>query len=190
MRSNLNFAFLFLLFLGVPYSGAVAASSFKMNEVTASYRDGDFEVVRSTLESALKKDLVKGIDARPLTREERVFAYKHLGVIYAANPQDEGRAKNMFIKALEISPRLEIMDLYPSDRIHALFAKARSDLNKEQEYQRGYDALGNPKTAEKGPIPMPMPNSSKANSDDSKNGGNKRSHAWMGWTAAGGAYEY
>src|SRR3990172_3693566 len=92
-RSAFLLAFLWLPLL-------CSAVPLDMAGIKAVYREGDLDAVRENLEHFLRKN---GDSA---TREERIFAYKYLGVVYAAQATARARAETYFSRALDLSPDL------------------------------------------------------------------------------------
>lgn len=84
--------------------------------------DGEFESAIRQLEHASGNGLLK-------THADSVFAYKHLGVMYAAQYETMERGKNYMYRLLSIEPSVKILDMYASEMIYMIFR------NVQTEYQ-------------------------------------------------------
>ena len=116
-----------------------------MPALRSAYQESDFENVSTTLESYLKRN------APEATREERIFAYKYLGVIHAhmgflhaGNHASKTRAESYFNQLVEIAPNIELVDMYAPANIQELFDRVKQEYRAKQEYRRRYDEFGNP----------------------------------------------
>jgi hypothetical protein len=109
-----------------------------MAVVRKSYTEGEFEPVRQTLETFLKKY------ERTATRDEKVFSHIYLGVIYAADSSSGVRAEHHFNALLDLAPNIELVDMFIPPKIQHMFDRVKGDFMRAQEYGRKYDALGNP----------------------------------------------
>jgi hypothetical protein len=131
--------------------------------IRQAYIESDFDKIKALLETRTADK------ARPLSREEKVFAYKYLGVLYAAEIA-QVRAENYFNRLLELSPHIELVDMYASPTIQEMFQKVKADHKSRAEYAKNYDALGNP-----------LP---KSKSDRETASGEKKGlKPWVYWTA-------
>jgi hypothetical protein len=124
-------------------------------EVRRLYQDGDFERAIPIVERALKAGLVR-------THRDSVFAFKHLGVMYAASETTRERGKYYMLQLLHIEPTARIMDMYASDMIYMIFrnmqeefALAQAKLDRAGAHVSGNQAAARteprparPKTAE------------------------------------------
>src|SRR5690606_18686491 len=82
---------------------------------------------------------------------ERIFAYKYLGVIYAAEADGYPLAETYFYQMLKLAPNAHLSDLYVSSAIENVFTKTQIRFQKENRNNLEYDEFGNPrKPAEKG----------------------------------------
>lgn len=111
----------------------------KLDKVVLSkaYRESDWDEVCKTLESYLR---VK--DESRIEAEERIFAFKHLGVIYASDSMTQTRAENYFIRLLDLSPNIEIVDMYVSKKISDFFREVKQDYKIQKTYSSKYDEFG------------------------------------------------
>src|SRR5690606_2642885 len=144
MKKSCFYSFLavFFLFAGSFHSFADELPYAKIKDL---YKEGEFEKIRGTLEGFLKKS---GKDSEP---KERIFAYKYLGVIYAAEPEGYPLAETYFYQMLKLAPNAHLSDLYVSSAIENVFTKTQVRFQKENRNNLEYDEFGNRrKPAEKG----------------------------------------
>jgi len=151
------------LFLFVSNFSVYAATSFgirpdgKLNqpEISRAYKESDWDQVQSVLETYLKRKTDSQI-----SDEEKVFAYKNLGVIYAADSVTHTRAESYFNRLLDIAPTAEIIDMYPSKKILAFFREVRNDHETQLSYNPKNDLNNRKKPSnEAGPASItPMGN--------------------------------
>jgi hypothetical protein len=92
------------------------------NAIHALYMDGEFELAIKQLENASSKGLLK-------SHADSVFAYKHLGVMYAAQYETMEKGKGYMYRLLSIEPTVKILDMYASEMIYMIFR------NVQAEYQ-------------------------------------------------------
>lgn len=147
-----------------PISGASASSSAKTSakvqatagtrapgllrvdsaKVHALYLEGEFEEAIPILEANLKQ-------TRQYRREDSVFMFKHLGVMYAARNETRERGKYYLHRLLTVEPTAKIMDMYASDMIYTIFqniqeefASTRKFLGLQHQTRAGIDSLSAP----------------------------------------------
>lgn len=133
--------------------------SLDMATLQANYKSGELEQVKEVLETYLKDH------GTNITRDERIFAHKYLGVIHAADPAGRMRAESYFHQLLDLSPHIELADMFVSKSIQGIFDEVKQDYKRNQEYGRHFDALGHPiqpkrsdsTNAEKLPKSQPSP---------------------------------
>jgi hypothetical protein len=150
--------------------------------LSKAYRESDWDELCKTLESYLR---VK--DENRIDLEERIFAYKHLGVIYASDSLTQTRAESYFIRLLDLSPNIEIVDMYISKKISDFFREVKQDYKIQKTYSSKYDEFGREvkgTTGSKGAsddslmgpnLPRPAPKQSET---QIKRGG----QSWIWWT--------
>lgn len=123
--------------------------------VHALYLDGDFDQAIHLLETALK-------GRRPMSHGDSVFAFKHLGVMYAATPATREKGRYYMLQLISIEPTARILDMYASDMIYLIFR----NVQEEYENKRGkvtvaapaIDTVAAPTAApRKDTLPPPMP---------------------------------
>jgi len=177
-----------------------------------AYMESDWDLVTTTLESYLR---LHG-DSR-VSPEERIFAYKYLGVIYAADSLYHSKSESYFTRLLKLSPKVEIFDLFPSKKVDDFFHDVKREYEDQLKYTEHFDSFGHEtdkKNGQKGsettsaknkssgdsisafasqqrsPKPVPVKNAQREASLKPK------SSAWVWWTvgiaatAAAGAGAY
>jgi hypothetical protein len=107
--------------------------------IKSLYNEGEFEKIRVSLEGFLKRN------ASSAQEKDRIFAYKYLGVIYAAEPQGYPVAEAYFYQLLKLAPNAHLSDLYVSSAVEDLFEKTQERLRKENRDISEYDEFGNPR---------------------------------------------
>ncbi|HKP96003.1 MAG TPA: hypothetical protein VJ385_09630 [Fibrobacteria bacterium] len=135
--------------------------SLDRSRISKAYFEGDFDMVVSALETFRK------LHPDP-SREDKIYTYKYLSVIYAAKPETRGKAESFMYQLLKIMPSIELMDLYISDNIEAIFNSVR--IRFEQQQRIGPDSTGSAASGKGKP-----PAASLRASD--------KSSTWVWWTA-------
>jgi hypothetical protein len=104
-----------------------------------------------TLETFLKKN---GNSAQP---NEKIFAYKYLGVAYATEPKWSPVAESYFYQLFELAPDAHISDLNVSTPIKTLFENTKERFLKESREIREFDEFGNPRSSNPAQSPADNP---------------------------------
>jgi hypothetical protein len=154
--------------------------------ISSAYNESEFEPVRVSVEKYLKQ---RG-DA--VTREEKIFAFKYLGVIYAADSSSRVRAESYFNRLLDLAPNIELIDMYVSPKIMEVFEGVKNERRRDEQYRSNFDAYGNPiKPVNKTPSrdTVQQPANTKAGPTTAKPELRKEEsgHAWIWWTAGAAA---
>lgn len=108
--------------LSAPGAVSVPARPIDTGLVRRNYLDGDFDPAIDHLESAL---LYKS----GFTHDDSVFAFKHLGVMYAAKYETREKGKRYMHKLLEVEPTARILDMYASDMIYMIFKNIQDEFD-------------------------------------------------------------
>lgn len=87
------------------------------------YLEGEFTTVADSLEAWRAKGSVG-------TRSDSVFAYRHLGIVYASSDATKIRAESYFNLLLKLEPDIEILDPYVSAKVDALWDQVRERNSK------------------------------------------------------------
>ncbi len=181
-----------ILFLILIVQSALAAGveglnddgSLQRSKISKAYFEGDFDMVVKALETWRK------MQPNP-TKEDRIYAYKYLSVIYAAKPETRAKAESFMYQLLKLMPSIELMDLYISDNIEAIFNSVR--LRFEHQAKVGLDSgQGNRQSAPAasltaatpGPTVIPSKSASKDKTQTGKEtAAIKGNSHWGLWTA-------
>lgn len=115
-----------------------ASPGFSPQEVKQLYKEGEFEKVRVQLENFLKR-----ADATA-TRDERILAYKYLGVVYASQSDGAPQAEAYFFRLLDLSPHVQLTELYVSSTVDGIFEKTKQRFVKEKQSSTMVDEFGHP----------------------------------------------
>jgi hypothetical protein len=122
-----------------------AAFGFKLDgsldkeAISHAYFEGEFNRVLPPLE------MYRQNFPTTATREDSVFAFKYLSVIYAANPSTRAKAESYMVQLVMLMPTIELIDLYISDNIQAIFKDIKQHYLQQQKYVREHDLVGNVK---------------------------------------------
>lgn len=150
------------LLMGMASSSYAAESALDTAGIRALYMDGEFEEAIRKLETARKNRGLK-------SHADSVFAYKHLGVMYAARYETMEEGKRYMVQLLSIEPAVRIMDMHASDMIYMIFR------NVQAEHEIRLARPGNRDTLSRAqPAPQERPHTAQPR---------KRS-SWPYWTAA------
>ncbi len=112
-----------------PIPGINPDGSLDKQVVSKAYFEGDFPPVQKALETFLKK-------SKSMSRDDSIYTYKYLSVIYASEPASRARAESFMFQLIRMMPTIDLIDLYISDNIEAIFAKVKNDydrFNKSQD---------------------------------------------------------
>jgi len=122
------------------WSPALPDPTIPFNAIRSLYVEGEFEKIRVQLESYLKQS------GKSAGAKEKIFAYKYLGVIYAAGPEGYPVAETYFYQLLGLAPNAHLSNLYVSSAVENLFAKTRERFQRETRENSRFDDFGNPLT--------------------------------------------
>lgn len=84
------------------------------------YQDGEFEKV-------LRELAAYGKGACTCSRDDSVFAEKHLAVVLAANPVTRELGRYHMHRLLELAPRADLLDMYIGEEVDGVFEKVRKE---------------------------------------------------------------
>lgn len=91
--------------------------------ISKAYFEGEFWTVINALEAFRKTGYNKN-------REDSVYAFKYLSVVYAADPTTRAKAESYMYQLIRMMPTIDLLDLYISDNIQSIFVKVKSDWEK------------------------------------------------------------
>ncbi len=101
--------------------------SLDKTTLSKAYFEGEFWSVITALEEYRKNGLATA------TRDDSVYTYKYLSVVYAADPSTRQKAESFMYLLLRMMPTIDLLDLYISDNIESIFQKVRSDFARMQK---------------------------------------------------------
>ena len=154
--------------IGLLASGAFAAFGFKLDgtldkdAISHAYFEGEFSRILAPL------DMYRQSFPASATKEDSIFVYKYLSVIYAADPSTRKKGESCMVQLIKMKPTIELIDLYISDSIEAIFKNVKQRYQQQQKYTREHDLLGNEKK-DTASVPTSKAHSSK----------------WIWWTLGG-----
>jgi len=173
IRNQSLFLAIFLLLSPLRASAAFGFQldgSLDKNAISKSYFEGDFHRILPPLEAWRNS-------RSPKTREDSIFVYKYLSVIYAADSTTRPRAESYMVQLLKLMPTIELVDMYISDNIEAIFKDVKGKFLDQQQYIRNHDELGRTR----------QDSATVIAKNDSKTGklGPAKSNQWIWWTVGG-----
>jgi hypothetical protein len=116
----------FVLSLVFASGVAQAAFGFKLDgsldkdAISHAYFEGDFRRILPPLE-AFRASLAKK------TKDDSIFVFKYLSVIYAADSSTRPKAESYMVQLVKMKPTIELIDLYISDNIEAIFTGVKEN---------------------------------------------------------------
>ena len=142
-----------------------AAFGFKLdgtldkNAISHAYFEGEFSRILPPLE------MYRQSFPASATKEDSIFVYKYLSVIYAADPSTRNKGESCMVQLIKMKPTIELLDLYISDNIASIFKDVKQNYLHQQKYVREHDMVGNAVQDSSAGAPL-----------------KKRSHQWIWWT--------
>jgi hypothetical protein len=135
-----------------PAASPSSAASADTNKIHSIYLDGDFEQAIQMTEGWLNAK-------SRMSHADSIFAFKHLGVMYAARNDTREKGKYYMLKLLEAEPTARILDMYASDMIYMIFKNIREEFEANQaKLTRAEDHLegnGQPRPSAAAAEPQP-----------------------------------
>jgi len=134
-----------LVGMGVLAPRTFAAFGFKLDgtldkeAISHAYFEGEFSRILPPLE------VYRQSFPASATKEDSIFVYKYLSVIYAADPATRNKGESCMVQLIKIKPTIELIDLYISDNIEAIFKNVKQSYEQRQKYTREHDLVGNEK---------------------------------------------
>ncbi len=142
------------------------------NEISHAYFEGEFSRILPPLEA------FRQTYPNP-TKDDQIFVYKYLSVIYAANPSTRKKAESYMVQLVKLMPTIELIDLYISDNIRSIFKDVKSNFLKQQQYVREHDVYGHPSGTDS------TSSSTAATNPAASTQSRKGSHTALWWTLGG-----
>jgi hypothetical protein len=150
--------------------------SLNKETISKFYLDGDFETVITALEHYRKQN-------PDMSKDDQIFIYKHLSVIYASNPETKDKGESYMYQLLKLVPTIDLIDMYISDNIESIFLRVKERYQR-MESQRGASkpsASEKPEAQASSPTPAPQQKPTAQPADKKSKKGKK----WIWWTAGG-----
>ena len=141
--------------------------------IDSAYFEGEFYRIRPPLE-AYSRSFPSNA-----TRDDSIYVYKFLSVLYAADSTKRAKAENYMVQLLKLNSSIELVDMYIPDEIEAMFKNVKASYLKQQQYMREYDRLGNKKQGSTSRDSIPRVKTQAVSTSK------KASRTWMWWTAGG-----
>jgi hypothetical protein len=138
--------------------------------ISKAYFEGDFHRVLPPLEAWRTSRATK-------THDDSIFVYKYLSVIYAADSSTRNKAESYMVQLLKLMPTIELVDMYISDNIEAIFKDVQEKYLKQQKYIRNHDELGQARTDSASGISKMPPKGATVSE--------RHSTPWIWWTVGG-----
>ena len=178
-RKSIFLILLILLMASFNVAEEIATDTLDQEKIKSLYLDGDFEPAKKILE-AYK-------EAHPnAENKEKIFIYKFLSVIYAANPKTRDKAQSYMYSLLTLVPTVELLDLYVSDAIEKIFQDVKQKYHREQKYANHYDIYGAPKEDDSGAaIPVVEGEGASSSNSGTQEKEGKKMKPWVSWTLGG-----
>ena len=157
-----------IVVLALLSSEVFAAFGFKLDgtldkeSISHAYFEGEFSRILPPLEAYRQSFPASA------TKEDSIFVYKYLSVIYAASPTTRNKGESCMVQLIKMKPAIELIDLYISDNIDAIFKSVKQNYFQQQKYVKEHDVLGNEKHDQDPAI---------KSKDDSRK--------WLWWTLGG-----
>jgi hypothetical protein len=123
-------------------AGSRYAPSLDTAFIRKNYLEGEFSKVIDSLE-AWRKAGSQG------SHSDSVFAYRHLGIVYASYETARVRAESYLNLLLRLEPRTEVLDPYISDAVEDFWDKVKIRNKKDLELPVGSGALQPGKTKDR-----------------------------------------
>jgi hypothetical protein len=64
------------------------------------------------------------------SKEDMIFVLKHLSVVYASQDETREKAESFMYQLLKLEPNIDLIDMYVSDNIEAIFNKVKERHNR------------------------------------------------------------
>jgi hypothetical protein len=113
--------------VSLSFATAAPSVSIDRDHIQELYHAGELKSIETQISALLKR--------RPtLSKSDSIFAYKYQGVVLAADTLSKLLAKDYFYKLLTLAPDVDIIDMYVSEGIYALFTDVRREFLARSKY--------------------------------------------------------
>jgi hypothetical protein len=103
---------------------AAPSKAVDRNEVLSLYMEGDFETLVALLENIRRERQLRD-------REDSVFIYKFLGVIYGADERTKRKAESFLYQMLELDPNEDLSALGVGESVQKIFERVRTKVQAD-----------------------------------------------------------
>jgi hypothetical protein len=145
--------------------------SLNRETITKFYMNGDFQDVIDALEEFRKHN------PSP-SREDQIFIYKHLSVVYASNPETKDKAESYMYQLLKLVPTIDLIDMYISDNIESIFLRVKERYQRMEKQREPSDQSR---------AASPGPEARAGAGEERKSGKDTKNRKWIWWAAGGTA---
>jgi hypothetical protein len=109
-----------------PSGRALSRKPLNRNEILSLYLSGEFETLVSLLENIRRERQLRD-------REDSVFIYKFLGVIYGSNENTRRKAESFLYQMLKLDPQEDLSALGVGDSVESIFDRVRLRFSKAKD---------------------------------------------------------
>jgi hypothetical protein len=107
-------------------TGIKSDGSLDKPTLSKAYFEGEFWTVERALETFR-------ISGYPMNRDDSVYVFKYLSVIYASDPSKRTKAESYMVQLIRMMPTIDLLDLYISDNIQSIFAQVKTAYQRLQQ---------------------------------------------------------
>lgn len=168
---------LLIVWLAV-HPAIAAAATLDQKAIHHAYNEGDFDAVIK-----LTNPFTSGNET--FARSDSLFVFKHLAVVFTANPATREKGKFYMYRMLEMLPSAELVEMYVSDDVDRIFDKVRKEFMTRQK-NFGVDTT-QIHLPEKGSAARPLADASAPGSDSAKAKPKRKGIDPIWYWVAGGA---
>jgi hypothetical protein len=117
-QTTLNAGFVWAMCLAAFACSEASGWSFSRNGALALYRQGDFEQVVRQLSPILTP-------GNPVSKTDSSFAFRLLGVVYAADPKTRELGRHCWMNLLDQDPKADLVDLFVGEELDHLWERTK-----------------------------------------------------------------
>jgi hypothetical protein len=144
------------------------------NEVLGLYMEGDFETLVALLENIRRERQLRD-------REDSIFIYKFLGVIYGADERTKRKAESFLYQMLELDPNEDLSALGVGESVQKIFERVRTRVKVDTT------RIAKPAPVVETPAPVAAAPAPAAPAPVAASEGRERRVPTWVWYASGGA---
>ncbi len=109
--------------------------------IVLEYQEGNFDALIRALEGFQSEH-------KNFAASDSFFIARYFGVVYSVNPTTRERGKYYFYRMLELNPTADLLDLFVSESIDAIFQRVKKEFLVQRRY-RGINDMGLAETVER-----------------------------------------